>query len=55
MGKKNKDKRVTVFLVCSETGDRNYTIRKKPKAPKVEVSKYCRRLRKHTKHVEKKK
>ena len=44
-----------VFLACSETGDRNYTIKKKAKAPKLELSKYCPRLRKHTKHVEKKK
>ena len=55
MGKKNKDKREVVFLVCSETGDRNYTIRKKPKAPKVELKKYSPRLRKHTVHTEKKK
>ena len=55
MGKKSKDKLETVFLVCSETGDRNYCIRKKPKAAKVEVKKYCSRLRKHTMHTEKKK
>ncbi len=55
MGKKNKDKREVVFLVCSETGDRNYTIRKKPKAAKVELKKYSPRLRKHTVHTEKKK
>jgi len=55
MAKKKSDKRETVFLVCKETGDRNYTIRKKPKAPKVELKKYCPRLRKHTIHVEKKK
>ena len=53
--KKNKDKKETVFLVCSETGDRNYTIRKKPKSEKIEVRKYCPRLRKHTVHKEKKK
>lgn len=53
--KKNKDKKEVVFLVCSETGDRNYTIRKKPKAPKIEVKKYSPRLRKHTVHTEKKK
>ena len=55
MGKKNKDKKETVFLVCSETGDRNYAIRKKPKSPKGELKKYCPRLRKHTVHTEKKK
>jgi large subunit ribosomal protein L33 len=55
MAKKKADKRETVFLVCKETGDRNYAIRKKPKAPKVELKKYCPRLRKHTLHGEKKK
>ena len=55
MGKKKSSKRETVFLVCKETGDRNYTIRKSPRAPKVELKKYCPRLRKHTLHVEKKK
>ncbi len=55
MAKKSKDKREIVFLVCSETGDRNYTIRKKSKGEKLEISKYSPRLRKHTKHTEKKK
>ncbi len=55
MGKKSKDKTEVVFLVCKETGDRNYTFRKRSKAPKVELKKYCPRLRKHTLHVEKKK
>lgn len=54
MGKKKSDKRETVFLVCSETGDRNYAIRKAPKSPKVELKKYSPRLRKHTLHTEKK-
>jgi large subunit ribosomal protein L33 len=55
MGKKSKDKKETVFLVCSETGDRNYAISKKPKSAKIEVKKYSPRLRKHTLHTEKKK
>ena len=55
MGKKNKDKKEVVFLVCSETGDRNYTIRKRAGTPKLSLSKYCPRLRKHTIHEEKKK
>jgi len=55
MGKKSKDKKEVVFLVCKETGDRNYTIRKKPRAPKVELKKYSSRLRRHTLHSEKKK
>jgi large subunit ribosomal protein L33 len=52
---KQKKKKEVVFLVCEETGDRNYTILKKPGTNKLELSKYSPRLRKHTKHVEKKK
>ena len=52
---KPKKKKEIVQLVCSESGDRNYTIRKKPGAPKLELKKYSPRLRKHTLHVEKKK
>ncbi|HIE72256.1 MAG TPA: 50S ribosomal protein L33 [Planctomycetes bacterium] len=52
---KSKKKKEVVFLVCQETGDRNYTLLKKPGTPKLELSKYSRRLRKHTKHLEKKK
>jgi large subunit ribosomal protein L33 len=55
MGKKSKDKNEVIFLVCSETGDRNYTLRKKSKGKKLELMKYSPRLRKHTKHTEKKK
>ncbi|MFT4843536.1 MAG: large subunit ribosomal protein L33 [Planctomycetota bacterium] len=52
---KPKKKKEVVFLVCEESGDRNYTLLKKPGTPKLELSKYCSRLRKHTKHIEKKK
>ena len=52
---KPKKKKEIVFLVCEESGDKNYTIFKKPGTPKLELSKYCARLRRHTKHVEKKK
>ena len=52
---KHKKKREIVHLVCSETGERNYTIRKKSGTPKLSLSKYCPRLRKHTIHNEKKK
>jgi large subunit ribosomal protein L33 len=52
---KPKKKKEVVFLVCEESGDRNYTLRKKPGTPKLELNKYCPRLRRHTKHVEKKK
>jgi large subunit ribosomal protein L33 len=52
---KSKKKVETVFLVCEETGDYNYTIRRKPGGEKLKISKYSPRLRKHTTHVEKKK
>ena len=44
-----------MFLVCEETGDYNYTIRRKTGGEKLKLSKYSPRLRKHTLHVEKKK
>jgi large subunit ribosomal protein L33 len=56
MAKKGKEAYEVAFLACSETGDRNYTILKKTRgAKKLELKKYCPRLRKHTLHVEKKK
>jgi len=54
-GKKSKKKAETVFLVCEETGEYNYAIRKKPGGEKLKLSKYCPKLRKHTIHNEKKK
>jgi len=54
-GKGKKKKAETVFLVCEETGDYNYTVRRKPGGEKLKLKKYCPRLRKHTLHVEKKK
>ena len=54
MAKRSK-KREIVHLVCSETGERNYTIRKRAGAPKLSLKKYCPRLRRHTVHNEKKK
>ena len=52
---KPKKKKEIVFLACDETGDRNYTIWKKPGSAKLQLKKYCPRLRKHTMHSEKKK
>jgi large subunit ribosomal protein L33 len=52
-GKKKKAE--TVFLVCEETGDYNYSLRRKPGGEKLKLRKYCPRLRKHTWHNEKKK
>jgi large subunit ribosomal protein L33 len=52
---KSKKKAEVVFLVCKETGDYNYLLRRKPGSEKLNVKKYCPRLRKHTEHTEKKK
>ena len=54
-GGKRKKKVETVFLVCEETGDYNYTLRRKMGGEKLKLQKFCPRLRKHTLHVEKKK
>ena len=54
-GGKRKKKIETVFLVCEETGDYNYTRRRKVGGEKLRLNKYSPRLRKHTMHVEKKK
>jgi large subunit ribosomal protein L33 len=54
-GGKSKKKVETVFLVCKETGDYNYTVRKKPGGEKLQLKKFSPRLRKHTVHAEKKK
>ncbi len=52
---KSKKKVETVFLVCEETGDYNYVLRRKPGGEKLKLKKYSPRLRKRTLHVEKKK
>ena len=52
---KSKKKAEVVFLVCEETGDLNYTLRRKPGGEKLKIKKYSPRLRKHTLHAEKKK
>ena len=52
---KGKKKVETVFLECEETGDYNYTLRRKSGGEKLKLKKYCPRVRKHTLHVEKKK
>lgn len=54
-GGRSKKKAETVFLVCDETGDYNYTLRRKPGGEKLHIKKYSPRLRKHTLHSEKKK
>jgi large subunit ribosomal protein L33 len=52
-GKKKKAE--VVFLVCEESGDYNYTLRRKPGGEKLKLMKYSPRLRKRTLHSEKKK
>ena len=52
---KGKKKAETVFLVCEECGDYNYSLRRKPGGEKLKLKKYCPRLRKTTVHNEKKK
>ena len=52
---KKKKKAEVVFLVCEETGDHNYTLRRKPGGEKLKLNRYSPRLRRHTSHVEKKK
>jgi len=52
---KSKKKVETVFLVCEETGDYNYTLRRKSGGEKLKLHKYCPKLRRHTMHLEKKK
>ena len=55
MAGKPKKKLEIVYLVCSETGERNYTIRKKTGTEKLSLKKYCPRLRRHTLHKIKRK
>ena len=54
-GKKGKKKAETVYLVCEECGDYNYIVRRKPGGEKLKLSKFCRKMKKHTIHNEKKK
>ncbi len=50
-----KKKLEVVHLVCEETGDYNYTLRRKTGGEKLKLKKYSPRLRRRTLHVEKKK
>lgn len=50
-----KKKKEIVHLVCEETGDYNYTLKRRAGGEKLRLKKFCARLRKHTIHVEKKK
>lgn len=52
---KRKKKVESVFLVCEETGDHNYTVRRKMGGEKLKLKKFCPRLQKHTMHNERKK
>ncbi|MCG3084327.1 50S ribosomal protein L33 [Anoxybacillus sp. LAT_35] len=46
--------RVKVILQCTETGDRNYitTKNKRNNPERLELRKYCPRLKRHTLHRE---
>jgi len=52
-----KESREKVWLQCTETGDLNYRteIKVAGGAQKVELKKYCPRLRRHTLHKVKRK
>ena len=52
---KGKKKKEVIHLVCEETGNYNYTLRRRTGREKLRIKKFCPRLRKHTVHVEKKK
>lgn len=52
---KSKKKVEVIHLVCEETGDYNYTLRRKSGGEKLKLLKYSPRLRKRTLHLEKKK
>jgi large subunit ribosomal protein L33 len=52
---KGKKKVEVIHLVCEESGDHNYVLRRKTGGEKLKLKKYSPRLRKHTLHVEKKK
>jgi len=55
MAQKSKKKAETVFLVCEETGQYNYSLTRKPGGEKLRLKKYNPTVRRHTWHVEKKK
>jgi large subunit ribosomal protein L33 len=45
-----------VWLECTETGDRNYRVQKETRGTeRLELKKYCPKLRKHTVHKESRK
>ena len=51
---KKKERVEQVWLVCEESGQRNYLVRRR-RGLKLRLKKFCRKLRKHTWHVEKRK
>ncbi len=57
MAKKGKSAREAIFLECPECGNRNYRTSRRTagQTAKLEMKKFCRHCRKHTKHVEKRK
>lgn len=57
MAKKKGQKREHVWLQCTESGDLNYrtSVNVMGGVPKIQLKKYCPRLRKHTVHKIKRK
>ncbi len=54
LDKERAHMRVKVVLQCTETGDRNYitTKNKRNNPERLELKKYCARLKRHTLHRE---
>jgi len=54
MAKKSKDVRTKITLACTVCSQRNYDSMKNKKndSERLEMEKYCRFCRKHTKHKE---
>lgn len=53
---KKKAWRIIVGMQCKECGSTNYqTMLNKATTPKIELSKYCKKDKKHTTHVSKEK
>lgn len=50
-----KGDRITVVLECEESGQVNYVTRMNKKNPLKKIKKFCRSLRKHTRHKVKEK
>lgn len=53
---KKKGGRIIVAMQCKDCGTTNYqTMMNKTNTPKLEISKYCKKDKKHTAHVSREK